>query len=227
MPSTSDSQRQIWLDRQEALIASLKVQPLLLVVRPERTDLQNADGESPLLHQLRTLHDAGLRHLELAWIDHPGWPRLVERLRRFCPEFSLGAASVVRLQGLEQASHLGLNYAMAPCWDPLLQRRARFLAMPLVPGVFSPSEVHQAIQHEARLVKLFPAANLGCSYWSRLEAPLGGLPFVIAAGGLSLGDVTSWLASGHGAVALGRRAIGPEGVDPALLQWLQQSTTGH
>ena len=114
---------------------------------------------------------------------------------------------------------------MAPCWDSRIQQRARTLGLPLVPGVFSPSEVHHAIQQEARLVKLFPAANLGCRYWSRLEAPMGGLPFVIAAGGLALEDVSSWLDSGHGAVALGRRAIGPEGVDPALLHWLQQSTT--
>ena len=197
------------------------------MVRPEHSDLQNADSESPLLLQLRSLHDAGLRHLELAWMDHPGWPILVKRLQSCCPGFNLGAASVVRLQGLEQASQLGLNYAMAPCWDPWLQERARSLAMPLVPGVFSPSEVLQAMQQEARLVKLFPAANLGCRYWSRLEAPLGGLPFVIAAGGLSLEDVRLWLDSGHGAVALGRRAIGPEGVDPALLHWLQQSTTEH
>lgn len=225
MPSTSESQLQLWLDRQEALIASLRVQPLLLVVRPEPADLDATDSASPLFHQLRTLHDAGLRHLELAWVDHPGWPSLVDRLQSCCPRFSLGAASVVKPNALEQASQLGLNYAMAPCWDAWLQQRARSLAMPLVPGVFSPTEVHQAMQQGARLVKLFPAANLGCRYWARLEAPLGGLPFVIAAGGLSLKDVSSWLESGHGAVALGRRAIGPDGVDPALLHWLQGSTT--
>ena len=73
-------------------------------------------------------------------------------------------------------------------WCPELVEQARGLGVLLVPGVFSPTEVHQAIRFGCRVVKLFPAANLEPGYWSRLQAPLGPLPFVIAAEGNS-GDL--------------------------------------
>ena len=51
---------------EEALMASLRDQPLLIVVRPDASDLQGAAGHSPLLGQIQGLYQAGLLHLEVA-----------------------------------------------------------------------------------------------------------------------------------------------------------------
>jgi 2-dehydro-3-deoxyphosphogluconate aldolase / (4S)-4-hydroxy-2-oxoglutarate aldolase len=98
---------------------------------------------------------------------------------------------------------------VSPILDAELLQRARRLGLVLVPGVLSPSEVHQARQLGCRLVKLFPAASVGPDYWRRLRQPLGGLPACIAAGGLAPADVEPWLQAGVDAVALGG------GLDPA------------
>ena len=198
---------------------------MLLVVRPQDIDLTAASGDSPLIQCLAPLHASGLRHVEVAWSDHPGWMGLIRSLKQRCPNFLLGAASVVHPEALDQIRSLELSYAMAPVWNPELQQTARRQGQLLVPGVFSPSEVMQAIGAGYRIVKLFPAADLGCHYWGRLRAPLGTLPFVIAAGGLAFKDVSAWLSSGHGAVALGRSAMTSDGVDPALNHWLRQLTS--
>ena len=225
-PSTSEiPSDQLWEERQDALIASLRQQPFLLVVRPSQGDVEPGEGSGLLLGQLKLLHAAGLRHLELAWLPHPGWAGFVRLVRHECPHFQLGAASVVCDAALESVRDLDLSFAMSPVWDPGLQSRARDRGQLLVPGVFSPSEVLQAKQWGWRLVKLFPAADLGLRYWGRLQAPFGGLPWVIAAGGLTPRDVPAWLEAGHGAVALGRRVISPMGVDPDLLCLLNHSTT--
>jgi 2-dehydro-3-deoxyphosphogluconate aldolase/(4S)-4-hydroxy-2-oxoglutarate aldolase len=144
-------------------------------------------------------------------------------LRDTCPELVIGAASVVEQTVLDVLVDLDLSYAMSPCLDPVLLDQAHQRGILLVPGVFSPTEVMQAIRCGCRLVKLFPAATLGCRYWSRLLAPLGERPAVIAAGGLAVSDLEEWLSSGHDAVALGRRVMGPNGVDDDLLRWLQAS----
>ena len=195
---------------------------MILVVRPGETDLRVQSAEGPLIQSLEPLHANGLRHVEVAWSSHPGWMGFIESLRCRCPDFLLGAASVVNQAALAQIRSLGMSYAMAPVWNAELQEIARGHGQLLVPGVFSPSEVMQAIGAGYRIVKLFPAADLGSHYWRRLQAPLGSLPFVIAAGGLGFRDVSTWLESGHGAVALGRSAIQADGVDPALLGWLRQ-----
>ena len=174
---------------------------------------------------MQQLYAAGLRHLEVAWLDHPGWVTFMQRLQLHCPGLNLGAASVTSSKAFMDLSQLELRYAMAPCWCPELVEQARGLGVLLVPGVFSPTEVFQAIRFGCRVVKLFPAANLGPGYWGRLRAPLGPLPFVIAAGGLEVSDLKTWLEAGHGAVALGRRVVGSPPAFEALLGWLRQSTT--
>ena len=211
--------------RQELLVASLQHQPLLLVIRPEPDDLVASGSGSGLLEQVQQLHAAGLRHLEVAWLDQPGWMGFMQRVQDHCPELQLGAASVTVTKALNDLSRLDLSYAMAPCWCPELVEQARGLGVLLVPGVFSPTEVHQAMQFGCRVVKLFPAVNLGPGYWGRLQAPLGPLPFVIAAGGLEVGDLPVWLEAGHGAVALGRRVVGSPAAFQALLDWLHRSTS--
>ena len=211
--------------RQELFVASLQHQPLLLVIRPEPDDLAASDSGSALLEQMQQLHAAGLRHLEVAWMDHPGWVGFMQRLQHRCPELNLGVASVTGAKALYDLSRLNLSYAMAPCWSQELVEQARGLGVLLVPGVFSPTEVHQAMRFGCRVVKLFPAANLGPGYWGRLRAPLGPLPFVIAAGGLEVSDIPVWLNAGHGAVALGRRVVDSSPAFAALIEWLSRSTT--
>lgn len=227
MLNTSDSIDSKWLAQQEAIIASLQRQPFLLVVRPQLDDPLNSQR---LLDQLKVLHDAGLCHVEVAWSSHAGWRRFVREIQGCCPRFHVGAASVVAMEALPDLKALDLAYAMAPCWDPALVSAARDQGQLLIPGVLSPSEVQQTVAFGCRVVKLFPAVTVGVEYWKRLEAPLGPLPFVVAAGGLTTNDLSDWLGAGHDAVALGRRAIGDHGfgdqcVDPELLGLLKRSPT--
>ena len=216
--STSDSNS--WLVFEEALIASLCTQPLLIVVRPDASDLQGVSGRSSLLAQIQSLHEAGLRHLEVAWVDHPSWCSFVRNVQQSCPDLQVGAASLTRFKAIDDVQKCGLSFGMSPCLDSALLQRARSLGILLVPGVFSPTEMFQAMQQGCSLVKLFPAAQLGVDYLQSLRGPLGPLPKVIAAGGLGVDDLELWLAAGHAAVALGRRVLGSEGIDPTLLHWV-------
>jgi len=212
-----------------ALLASLRRQPLLVVLRPEQPL-----AAAPLLGRLQAL---GVCHVELAWQPSPGWSDQMGQLIALFPQLALGAASITELSALKAAIAAGCGYGVSPILDPQLLEAARDAGFTLVPGVMSPSEVHRARQCGSRLVKLFPAAPLGPGYWRRLQDPLGPpLPFCIAAGGLEPADVLPWLAAGVDAVALGSalltRALAQQsptssgadrledGFDPAPLQAL-------
>ncbi|MCT0224515.1 bifunctional 4-hydroxy-2-oxoglutarate aldolase/2-dehydro-3-deoxy-phosphogluconate aldolase [Synechococcus sp. CS-1328] len=173
----------------------MRRQPLLLVLRPQ-TPLDAA----PLLERLVEL---GLRHVELAFQESPHWrPQCRELIAAF-PGLRLGAASVCTVEALAACSAAGFSYVVSPILDGELVQHAAAAGITLVPGVMSPTEVNQARLLGSPLVKLFPAKALGRGYWSGLRAPLGALPFCIAAGGLSPADVIPWLRSGIDAVALG------------------------
>ncbi len=209
MPSTSETQA-------DTLIASLRRQPLLVVLR----------GDQPLRLQstLARLSSLGVRHVELAWSDHGDWAPQCRRLIAEFPEICFGAASLLHERALAGVVAAGLTFGVSPVFDSELLAAARRLNLTLVPGVMTPSEVHQACRLGCSMLKLFPAATLGSGYWQRLAGPLGPLPFCIAAGGLGPSDLSEWLAAGVDAVAIG----GSLGADRAGEQaWLQLAQWLH
>jgi len=193
------------------LIASLHHQPLLVVLR--------AKQPAALTPQIDRLAALGLRHIEIAWSDHPGWIEQTRALALRSPEIRFGAASITTEQALRDVQAAGLAFAVSPVFDPALLALAQQLELTLVPGVFSPSEVHQAKALGCPLVKLYPAIALGPAYWRSLAGPFGGLPFCIAAGGLGPAEVAQWLSSGVDAVAIGGALSGDQAWQE-LAQWL-------
>jgi 2-dehydro-3-deoxyphosphogluconate aldolase/(4S)-4-hydroxy-2-oxoglutarate aldolase len=180
----------------DALLRSLRRQPLLVVLRPAEP-LQAI----PMLERLQSL---GLIHVEIAWQPQAGWVAQMAELRGRFPDLELGAASVCEPQGVDEAASAGCRYAVSPVLDAELLQEALRRDLLLVPGVMTASEVHRARQLGCRIVKLFPAVSVGREHWRRLRDPLGSpLPFCIAAGGLTPADVQPWLAAGVDAVALG------------------------
>ncbi|EDY38374.1 2-dehydro-3-deoxyphosphogluconate aldolase [Cyanobium sp. PCC 7001] len=176
-------------------------QPLLVVLR--------ADQPLELRPRLQALAALGLRHIEIAWQDHPQWVVQCLELQQAFPQLRLGAASICSVAALRMVAKAGLGFAMSPVLSPELWQESCRLGLALVPGVYTPSEVHQARSLGCPAVKLFPASSLGPSYWRQLRAPLGDLPFCIAAGGLGPEHVPLWLEAGVDAVALGGRLEDP------------------
>ena len=174
----------------------------------------------PLFALIDQLVSAGVQHIEVAWDEHPRWQPMMRALIGRYPGLQLGVASVVSAEALRIVADLGVAYAMSPCFDADLLAQARELDQLLVPGVFSPSEMQQAVVCGCELVKLFPASTVGIDYLRQLSAPLGPLPYVIAAGGLTVQDLDPWLAAGYHALALGRGVIKDDILDANLLSWL-------
>lgn len=186
------------------MIQALHHQPLLVVLRAEQP--------LELVPRLKALAVMGLRHVEIAWQSHPRWVVQCLELQQAFPEIRFGAASVCSLPALRMVLQARLAFAMSPVLSAELWQEACRLGVALVPGVFTPSEVQLARALGCPAVKLFPASSLGPHYWGQLRAPLGDLPFCIASGGLAPEDVSTWLAAGVEAVALGGRLDRPEGL---------------
>ena len=195
---------------------SLQRSPLLAVLR--------SPDPCALIPIVADLAAVGFVHLEIAWNKDPAWLPGCLQLRRTFPALQFGAASVVAIEALETVAAAGFTYAVSPVLDQDLLVRAAALALVLVPGVMTPTEVHQARCWGASIVKLFPAHTLGPGYWASLRSPLGGLPFCIAAGGLGPADVAPWLAAGVDAVALGQSMfVAPGVLDPQVANLLRPS----
>ncbi|MEB3173176.1 MAG: bifunctional 4-hydroxy-2-oxoglutarate aldolase/2-dehydro-3-deoxy-phosphogluconate aldolase [Cyanobacteriota bacterium] len=191
----------------------MRAQPLLVVLR----SLQ----PHSLQPQIERLASIGTRHIEIAWSDHPAWVEQTQALMAASPAIRFGAASIVSERALCDVHTAGLSFAVSPVLDADLLGCAAELGIALVPGVFSPTEVHRAAALGCPLVKLYPAATLGPHHWRRLAGPLGPLPFCIAAGGLGPADLGPWLTAGVDAVAIGGSLSGDQAWQQ-LTAWLAE-----
>jgi 2-dehydro-3-deoxyphosphogluconate aldolase/(4S)-4-hydroxy-2-oxoglutarate aldolase len=129
-------------------------------------------------------------------------------------------ASVTSQRGLQAVIDLDLPYAMSPLLDQGLVSMAHQHNCCLVPGVMTPTEIRQAVVLGCHVVKLFPAVVLGRDYYRQISAPMGDLPFMIAAGGLTVSDLDSWLSAGYDAIALGRGVLRTTNAIADLSKWL-------
>ena len=207
-------------DRQQWLMASLRRQPLILVLRPKESDLFGPFLQSLLCQRLDQLVDLGVHHIEIAWMDHSRWSDLIAAIRLRHPTLQLGVASVTSQRGLQAVIDLDLPYAMSPLLDQALVSMAHQHNCCLVPGVMTPTEIRQAMVLGCHLVKLFPAVVLGLDYRRQISAPMGDLPFMIAAGGLRVADLDLWLSAGYDAIALGRGVLSTTDAVADLRNWL-------
>ena len=207
-------------DRQQWLMASLRRQPLIIVLRPKESDLLGPFLQSLMCHRLDQLVDLGVRHIEIAWMDHFRWSDLIATIRLRHPTLQLGVASVTSQRGLQAVIDLDLPYAMSPLLDQGLVSMAHQHNCCLVPGVMTPTEIRQALVLGCHLVKLFPALVLGLDYHRQISAPMGDLPFMIAAGGLTVADLDPWLSAGYDAIALGRGVLNTTAAVDDLRHWL-------
>ena len=112
---------------------------------------------------------------------------------------------------------------MSPCWDKELQKQSQIIGKVLIPGVFSPSEINQALNFGCRIIKLFPASTLGLNYLQQIKPSLSTFPFIIAAGWLKVIDIDKWFEAGFHTIALGRDLIKGSEIDPFLKKWLSDN----
>ncbi|WP_320675268.1 bifunctional 4-hydroxy-2-oxoglutarate aldolase/2-dehydro-3-deoxy-phosphogluconate aldolase [Prochlorococcus sp. MIT 1341] len=208
--------------KEDTFLSSLRKLPIVVIIRPRKEDLEAISSYRPFFDLIKQLVDIDIQHIEIAWSEHPGWANLIKDIQKSFPEIILGAASITNPVALETVSELGLNYAMSPFWNPTLQKNAEELNQLLIPGAFSPSEICDAYTFGCKLIKLFPATTLGFSYWSQIKTTFTSPPFVIAAGGIKVEDITLWLSKGYDAIVIGRNLIDNGKIEPNFKQVVKQ-----
>ena len=114
----------------------------------------------------------------------------------------VGAGTVLTPTAVRQALDAGARFVVAPNTDPKVVALCNQLDVPVVPGAFSPTEVVNAWQIGADLVKVFPVSSVGPRYIRDLRGPLPDIPLV-PTGGINVDNVVEYVRAGAVAVGAG------------------------
>lgn len=124
---------------------------------------------------------------------------------------------------VDAAVAAGAGAVVSPAFVPGVVERARELGVPAIPGALTPTEVEQAWQAGASLVKLFPGRLGGPSYVRDVLQPLSDVPLIVT-GGVSAANAPEFLSAGATAVAAGTSLLEP-GAAEALVAAVRQGQT--
>ncbi len=214
----------LWEKRQDALIASLTDQPLVVLIRIPKENLDYLDIE-PLISLISSLKSLGINNIEIAWSDHQNCFFLLKELIKYFGDYSLGLASLINSTPIEIIKNLKFAYTMSTHWDPNLQSKARKEGQIIIPGVSNQKDIEEALKYGYRIVKIFPASFLGLNYINKIKDFSKPMPFIIAAGGIKISEVNEWLANEYDAVVIGKDLIKDNKIDPLLVKWVNNKKT--
>ena len=160
----------------------------------------------------RRLLGAGLRCVEVAFTTPQAAQALREVVAGAPPGAVVGAGTVLSEVDAAAAVAAGARFLVAPDLDEGVVRAAHHLAVPVLPGAGTVTEMRRALKLGADAVKLFPAAHLGPGWLRDVRAALPTLP-VVPTGGVTPAALRSGSGRGdrlrHGFLAdVGRRRGG-------------------
>jgi 2-dehydro-3-deoxyphosphogluconate aldolase / (4S)-4-hydroxy-2-oxoglutarate aldolase len=128
-------------------------------------------------------------------------------------EVLVGAGTVTSAEQAEQCIGAGAKFLVSPGLSLDVLAAAKAAATLAIPGALTPTELMSALDHGAKLVKIFPCGNVGGPKY--LKSLRGPFPHVrlIPTGGVNAANAGEFIAAG--AFALG---VGADLVDVAALR---------
>jgi len=151
---------------------------------------------------VQALAEGGVRALEVTMTV----PRAIELIAELAPTlpegFLLGAGTVLDPDTARRAVAAGAQFIVSPAFRPEVISAGHEQGVPVMPGCFTATEILNAWDSGADIVKVFPATSVGPGYLKDIRGPLPHIK-LMPTGGVSIDNVGDWLKAGAVAVGVG------------------------
>jgi 2-dehydro-3-deoxyphosphogluconate aldolase/(4S)-4-hydroxy-2-oxoglutarate aldolase len=155
----------------------------------------------------QVLLEEGIHDVEVSLSEETTGLKCIEKLARdFGDSLNLGVGTVTNTRQVDLAIGAGAHYIIMPGWDREIVRYIQGKSIQVTPGVFTPSEIMQALNEGVELLKLFPAGSLGTGYIKSLFGPFPNLK-LMAVGGVTLENGQSFLKAGCVSLGIGSELV--------------------
>ena len=166
--------------------------------------------------RLREVVDAlaagGVRAIEVT-MTVPGAVELIRALAPTLPDdIMFGAGTVVDADTARAVIDAGAQFIVSPVFRRDVVAACHERGVPVTPGCFSPTEILDAHDFGADIVKVFPATALGPQYIKDIRAPLPQVK-LMPTGGVTVENAGEWIRAGAVAVGVGSALVDAGAVD--------------
>ena len=182
-------------------IVKFRKQPLMGILRGVEADIIEALVECVI--------DAGLKTLEIT-MNTKDAPKIIKRAVRISKNrLMLGAGTVLSVEDLEIALEAGATFIVTPIFVKEVMSHCFKYKVPIFPGALTPSEIHNAWDKGAAMVKVFPAKFFGPEYFKEIKGPFNNIE-LLACAGVTPENLKDYFACGASAVSFGASVFRPD-----------------
>jgi len=185
-------------------VDDFKKQPMLGIVRGV-----NANQIESLINAVII---SGLKTLEIT-MNTANAAKLIRRAKELTKDkLTLGAGTVLNMRDLKQALDSGATFIVTPVLVKDVVAYCSKHKIPVFPGALTPTEIYQAWQEGATMVKVFPAKCFGPEYFKEIKGPFQDIE-LLAVGGITPENIREYFNQGASAVAFGASVFKKEWLD--------------
>ena len=158
--------------------------------------------ENKLQNVIEAIYAGGISVAEIT-MTVPNAIQLIEKMsEKLDKNIIIGVGSVLDSETAEDAIKAGAKYVVSPVFKEDIIETAHKFNVPAMPGCFTPTEINNAFESGADIVKVFPADIVGMEFFKAILAPMPHLK-LMPTGGVTLNNAGDWIRAGACAVGIG------------------------
>lgn len=210
--------------RREKVLTTLKETGIMAIIRALGTD-----QVEPVF---KALIKGGIRMAEITF-DQSGKvteEETAEMIRyareHFSDDMVIGAGTVVNKHLAKVAYKAGAEFIVSPNVDTDVIRYTVKKEMVSIPGALTPTEIVNAENAGADVIKLFPAGSFGPSYIKAISSPLSNVSFV-ATGGVGPENMEDFYKVGVRGFGVGGSIISKEALKNKDYEAIERAAREH
>lgn len=158
------------------------------------------------LSYAKAAYRGGVKMFEVAMNTEEGAEQIAMLRKEFGDDVYVGAGTVINGERCKMAEEAGAQFFLTPNVAEVTLRYCSKRDIPLLPGVFTPTDVGICLDYGYSVMKLFPAGDMPMGYIKSLQGPFDGTEYV-AVGGVKLENIADFIKAGYIGVGIGSNLI--------------------
>ena len=154
-------------------------------------------------HAVNAIRAGGVPVVEITMTVPNAISVIREVAQKYGSEILVGAGTVTTAKQAESCFDAGAEFLVSPGLSAAVLSAAKSAGKLAIPGALTPTELMSALEHDVRLIKIFPCGNVGGpKYLRSLKAPFPHVS-LIPTGGVNLANAGEFIAAGAFALGVG------------------------
>lgn len=139
------------------------------------------------------------------------------------PGLAMGIGTIYDAETAQRFINAGADFVVTPCLNPAVGEACINANIPWIPGVSTLTEIYNARQAGAEVVKLFPGDVVGSAFIKAIRGPMPDVKIMVTGGVQPTKEsIGEWFGAGAYAVGLGSNLFPKDVIAEANYPWIEQ-----